>query len=159
MKGFCLFPFLFVVFPVRFLYLIDMIKVVVGVIIKNDEILLCRRKKSARYPLKWEFPGGKVEDSEPLEESLKRELREELEIDAEVGALFHHQQWVYPDSGKYEVAYYFIPRYSGEMINHAFESFRWVALDDVQQYDVLEGNREVIDKLIKMYESQSAGSR
>ena len=60
-----------------------MINVAVGIIIKEDQpsgsrrVLLCQRKKDARYPLKWEFPGGKLEPNEHPDECLRRELFEE----------------------------------------------------------------------------------
>src|SRR6266436_5879884 len=77
-----------------------MIKVAVGIILRDGGspgsggVLLAQRKHSARYALRWEFPGGKLEDHEPLEECLRRELREELGISAEIGPLFHHQHHV-----------------------------------------------------------------
>src|SRR5947207_124773 len=80
----------------------SMIKVAVGIIFQKgttpelSRVLLCQRNQRSRYALKWEFPGGKLENNEPLEGCLRRELHEELGIDAEIGGLFHHQHYVYP---------------------------------------------------------------
>lgn len=59
---------------------------VVGAIIKNDknEILCALRSPSMSLPNLWEFPGGKVEKDEKLEEAIIREIREELNCDIEV---------------------------------------------------------------------------
>jgi len=98
--------------------------------------------------LKWEFPGGKVNDSETTEECLCRELNEELGIETKIGGLYHHQHYVYPDSGTFEVFYYIIDSYSGVIVNKVFESYRWVPISELLNYDILEGNKEVIEKLI-----------
>jgi 8-oxo-dGTP diphosphatase len=130
-----------------------MIKVAVGIILQNGStsdsrrVLLCQRTQTARYALKWEFPGGKLENNEPLEECLRRELREELGIAAEIGTLFHHQQAVYPDSGSYHVFYYLVKGFSGEIVNKVFARWQWVPLTELEQYDILEGNRDVVRKL------------
>lgn len=131
-----------------------MINVAVGIIIKEDpssgsrRVLLCQRKSSGRYPLKWEFPGGKVEPSEHPEDCLRRELFEELQVTPTIGTLYHQQHYTYPDSGTFDVLYYLVPHYSGEIVNRVFEAFEWVPIARLSEYDILEGNRDVVTKLI-----------
>ncbi|HMD14925.1 MAG TPA: 8-oxo-dGTP diphosphatase MutT [Bacteroidota bacterium] len=128
-----------------------MIQVAVGIIIRKEistSVLLCRRKESARYGLKWEFPGGKVEKDETTEECLLRELTEELSITAVIGSLYHQQQYLYPDSGTFDVFYYMIRQFSGSIVNRVFESFEWVSTAKLLEYDILEGNRDVVKKLM-----------
>lgn len=125
-----------------------MIRVAVGIIRENGRVLVCQRKHSARYALKWEFPGGKVEDGEPVVNCLKRELKEELGIDAEVGQLYHRQEYTYPDSSSFEVYYYLIPTYRGVLQNRAFEAVQWVHQKQITEIDMLEGNREVVKKIV-----------
>lgn len=60
------------------------IEVVAAVIVKDNKIFCAQRADKGELAKKWEFPGGKVEENETLQESLKRELMEELEIDATV---------------------------------------------------------------------------
>ncbi|MGA9625820.1 MAG: NUDIX domain-containing protein, partial [Bryobacteraceae bacterium] len=57
-----------------------MVQVVAGVIERQGRCLICRRKREQSHPLKWEFPGGKVEPGETPEQALTRELEEELGI-------------------------------------------------------------------------------
>ena len=128
-----------------------MTKVAVGVIMKDGAVLLCQRKQSARYPLKWEFPGGKSETAEPLDECLRRELREELGVEAEIGPLFHKQQYVYPDSGSFDISYYLIEKFSGSITNRVFEQWCWVPISMLTTYDILEGNHEIVQRLIGEY--------
>jgi len=124
-----------------------MIKVAVGIITLGSQVLVCQRKKSSRYPLKWEFPGGKFEDGESAEQCLRRELREELSIDANVGGEFFHQEWLYPDSGSFEVFYRVVPSFSGIIRNNVFEQIRWVHRAELTDIDMLDGNRDVVEKL------------
>ncbi|WP_343522016.1 (deoxy)nucleoside triphosphate pyrophosphohydrolase [Pedobacter sp.] len=66
----------------------DTVKVVCGIIFKEDRILLCRRKPVKSLGGYWEFPGGKVESSESESEALIRELKEELSMQVEIGKHF-----------------------------------------------------------------------
>jgi mutator protein MutT len=125
-----------------------MIKVAVGIIMNGGTVLLCQRKKSANYGLKWEFPGGKVEDGEPVEDCLRRELAEELGISAVVGPLYHRQHYIYPDSGTFEVFYFDVKWFYGTLQNRVFESFAWIPVQSLASYDILEGNRDVCNKLM-----------
>lgn len=133
-----------------------MITVAVAIIRARGNILVCRRKPSARYGLKWEFPGGKVERNETAVDCLKRELKEELNIDAAIGTLYHRQQYTYSDAGSFEVLYFTIPSYSGEVENRSFAAIQWISENRLGTIDMLEGNREVVEKLLRENRSASA---
>jgi mutator protein MutT len=106
--------------------------------------------------LKWEFPGGKVEEGEEIADCLERELREELGVSIAPPELFHRQEAHYPDSGHYEVHYYLVRGVTGEMVNRVFRRVEWVELPDLSKYDILEGNRDVVEKLIASANGQAA---
>ena len=97
-----------------------------------------------------------MESGETPEACLRRELFEELGIRAEVVDLYHQQHYIYPDCGSYDVLYYMVPFFSGKIVNHVFESLRWAAIPTLQEYDILEGNREVVERLVR--EDAEAGS-
>ena len=63
------------------------ILVTAGIVVDGDLILICQRHHSDAYGMQWEFPGGKVKDGEDLKASLRRELAEELMIEAEIGEI------------------------------------------------------------------------
>ncbi len=128
-----------------------MIQVAVGIVLSRGSVLLCQRSASARYPLKWEFPGGKLEPGESPETCLARELREELSIHASVGPLVHRQHSVYPDSGSFDVFYHEIPSWSGLIVNRVFESIAWVPLGGLPSFDILDGNRDIVDLLLRTH--------
>ena len=124
-----------------------MIKVAVGIIERDGSILVCQRKKGSRYQLKWEFPGGKVENGEDLKNSLQRELLEELGIRAEIGDEIFRQQWKYADKGEFDIHFFAVRKYSGDALNKVFEHIRWVSPDNLRELDLLEGSRGVLEHL------------
>ncbi|HEY4613501.1 MAG TPA: (deoxy)nucleoside triphosphate pyrophosphohydrolase [Bacteroidota bacterium] len=123
------------------------IRVAVAVMRRDGRILVCQRKKGARYELKWEFPGGKLEPGETALHCLERELREELSIQLLGIEKIELQTAVYDDGGRYEVAYCFVSRFSGEPTNNVFETVRWVSLDELRTLDILEGNKKFVAQL------------
>ena len=135
-----------------------MIKVAVGIITLGSQVLVCQRKRSSHYPLKWEFPGGKFEDGESAEQCLRRELREELSIDVKIGEEFFHQEWLYPDSGSFEVFYHVVPSFLGTIRNNVFEQIRWVHRAELTGIDMLDGNRDVVEKLKSQNEKLKNGT-
>ena len=122
-------------------------EVSVGIITRNGKVLTCQRKQTAKYPLKWEFPGGKVEPGESPRDALVRELFEELHIHVTPNGEFHCQEWAYGDAS-YRVHYFFVHPFSGEPVNKAFELIRWVDPAAMLDMDILEGNRDAIKKLV-----------
>jgi 8-oxo-dGTP diphosphatase len=121
-------------------------EVSVGIILRDGKVLACQRKRTAKYPLKWEFPGGKIESGESPREALVRELYEELHIQVSPNGEFHCQEWKYGDAS-YRVHYFLIHSFTGDLINKAFEDVRWVEPLQLSNMDILEGNRDAIDML------------
>jgi 8-oxo-dGTP diphosphatase len=126
-----------------------MTEVAVGILRKNGKILICQRKKGGRYELKWEFPGGKLEKGETIEQCLRRELREELTIEIHTIEDIQTQSAYYADGGMFNVAYCSISGIEGEPQNNVFEQIRWVTVDELENLDLLDGNRIFIKNLIK----------
>ncbi|MFZ0959714.1 MAG: (deoxy)nucleoside triphosphate pyrophosphohydrolase [Terriglobia bacterium] len=122
------------------------ILVVAGILRRNDRILICQRRRSDAYGLQWEFPGGKVEDGEELPAALRRELEEELAIQAEVGREVYRLRHHYPD--RYvEVVFFALARYRGEVRNRVFEAIRWAPRAKLPEYDFLEADRELVNRI------------
>jgi 8-oxo-dGTP diphosphatase len=123
-------------------------EVSVGILQRDGSVLAGQRKRTTRYPLKWEFPGGKLEQGETPREALIRELHEELGIVATPGNEFHRQEWDYGDLS-YRVFYFLVPVFTGEPVNHTFEQIMWVSPEELLEMDILEGNREVVERLVE----------
>jgi 8-oxo-dGTP diphosphatase len=129
-------------------------EVSVGILFRNGSVLAGQRKRSTRYPLKWEFPGGKLEHGESPREALIRELHEELGIVASPDTEFFTQEWDYGDLS-YRVYYFMVPVFTGEPVNHTFEQIRWVKPEELLGMDILEGNRKVVEKLVEERKKES----
>jgi len=122
-------------------------RVVAALILKDGKLLICQRTRYQTMPLKWEFPGGKIEEGEQPRDALRRELDEELGIDAriqeEVERLLHE----YPNGGAVELRFFAVREYSGEIENRIFRDTRWAAPQDLPSYDFLEADLELVRKL------------
>src|SRR5271155_1916288 len=112
--------------------------VVAAVIEREGRVLICQRK-TGRHALKWEFPGGKIERGESPEDALKRELREELRIDATIGELIHRQTVRYGNGPVIHLRFYRVTDFTGEPVNTEFERIVWELRSKFAQYDFLEG--------------------
>ena len=126
-----------------------MITVTAGILTEEDRVLICQRRVGSRFPLKWEFPGGKVEDGESPETCLRRELHEELAIEAEVGPEIYRTEYRYPNGFAVRLLFFRILRYTGTATNRAFERIEWARRADLSGYDFLEADRELVERMAR----------
>ena len=119
--------------------------VVAGVVQRDGKIMLCQRRPGVHNGLKWEFPGGKLEDGESPEDALRRELREELSIEVEVG---HVLDAVYHRYADRDVLLLFYPCkiVAGEPRTVDCNAVAWVAPEDVPGYDFADADRVFVDR-------------
>ena len=124
--------------------------VVGGLIVKKNKILICQRSSDNEHPLKWEFPGGKVKNQEEPQQALKRELNEELKITIEQPIYLCDYMFEYQDLGKKVILFFFlINEYSGEISNTVHNQLKWIEIKQLSDYDFLEGDHEIIKKILK----------
>jgi len=123
------------------------IQVTAGVIACHGTVLVCQRAAGGHHGGKWEFPGGKVEPGEDLQDGMRRELAEELGIDAEVGAVLWRTAYQYPERTPFALTFFAIPRYRGTITNRCCADMRWVPVLELSALDFLEGDREFISQL------------
>ena len=86
--------------------------VVAAVIERGGRILIAQRKRTGQHPLKWEFPGGKVEPEETPENAVVRELQEELAIGAEVGSELARYEFQYQGHWPILLLFYSVTEFS-----------------------------------------------
>ncbi|MDZ7820433.1 MAG: NUDIX domain-containing protein [Candidatus Marinimicrobia bacterium] len=119
-------------------------KVAAGIIEVGGFFLLCRRhQNSARFPLKWEFPGGKVEDGEMPVQALERELEEELGIGIRGPEPFTDYVYRYDQEAPVHLYFFRIPHFDRTVKNLQFDTVAWVNAEKLTLYDILEGDRKV----------------
>jgi len=122
-------------------------RVVAALILKDDRILACQRTRHQVMPLKWEFPGGKIEEGEQPRDAMRRELEEELGIEAAIGnevARIHHE---YPGGGSVELRFFEVHDYRGEIENRIFREIRWVSRKELLELDFLEADHTLVEDL------------
>jgi len=121
--------------------------VVAGLIEREGRLLVCRRRADDAYGLKWEFPGGKAEGEESPQAALRRELAEELGLEAEIGEELARYGYQYPGREPILLIFYRVRAWKGEPQNRAFAEIRWESPERLGQYDFLEGDREFLRRL------------
>ena len=123
------------------------IDVVAGVIRRGGLLLIAQRMPDDTLGGYWEFPGGKVERDEERVDALQRELREELGVETQIGAVLHRVVHAYPDR---DVRLYFYEATitSGEPQPIEAAAVRWVRPDELLQYQFPEADQPLLEILM-----------
>ena len=122
-------------------------RVVAGLILQNGKLLVCQRTRHQTMPLKWEFPGGKIEEGEQPRDALRRELEEELGILATIGDEVARIQHEYPNGGVVELRFFVVQEYRGELENRIFRDVQWAKATDLPKFDFLEADLTLVNNL------------
>jgi len=136
------------------------VDVAVAVLLRDDgRVLLARRPEGKVYSGYWEFPGGKVEPGERVEEALRREIREELAVDIELAFPWITQVFVYPHA-TVRLHFYRVPAWQGALRATEHDALSWEHPDSVSVAPLLPANHPVLKSLSLPAEyaiSQAAG--
>ena len=124
-----------------------LIHVTGAVFVRDDRIMAAQRGESKSLAGYWEFPGGKIESGETGEESLARELREELLIDATVGDFIARSEYEYSFGTVRLDAYFctFSDDVERQLTEHA--QVRWLAADELDDVEWAPADIPIIDEL------------
>jgi 8-oxo-dGTP diphosphatase len=123
------------------------INVVAGLIFREQRLLVCQRREDSAFPLKWEFPGGKVEEGESHLEALRRELLEELGVEVQQAKRIFSHSHIYPGGPRVSLWFFHVREYRGEIVNHVFQQVAWVQLSELSELDFLEGDLPLVYRL------------
>jgi 8-oxo-dGTP diphosphatase len=118
--------------------------VAAALILRDGKLLVCQRTKYQSLPLKWEFPGGKIEAGEQPRDALRRELDEELGIAASVGDEVARLRHTYNNGTSIELRFFLVEEYEGEPENRIFRDVQWVERAALPSYDFLEADQELV---------------
>jgi len=125
-----------------------MINVTCAIIVKEGKFLVTQRSETMKLPLKWEFPGGKLEDGESEINCIKREIREELNIEIDIiGKLKNNKH----DYGTLQINLIpFIANYiSGEIKLTEHANYKQLEKSELLNLDWAEADLPILDELIK----------
>ena len=129
------------------------ITTVAGVIKNEKGEILCTLRDQGKYDyvsFKWEFPGGKVEEGETQQETLTRELHEELEIDVKIGDFFYQVEHDYPDF-HLSMAVYECELISKEMKINVHKGIKWLKPEEMMTLDWAAADIPVAEKIFNTY--------
>jgi len=121
-----------------------MLQVVAGIIEREGRILICRRTPKQSHPLKWEFPGGKVEHGETPPQALERELAEELAIHSITSEEIARYEYTYPGKHPIRLIFFRVTEFEDEPQNVIFEEMRWEPRQQLAPFDFVEGDMEFL---------------
>ena len=115
-------------------------QVVAALIVQENKILICQRTRHQTMPLKWEFPGGKIEPGERPDQALRRELEEELGIRATIGRKVATIRHDYNSGSSVDLHFFLVEEFAGEIQNRIFHDVRWTGKREIPDYDFLEAD-------------------
>jgi 8-oxo-dGTP diphosphatase len=126
------------------------VHVAVGVVKRNNEIFISKRADHLHQGGFWEFPGGKVESGEGVQEALARELKEELAIDARVDTM-SSLILVEHDYGDKQVRLdtWVVHDFSGEPKGNEGQACQWVNIKDLVKYAFPEANKVILQAILE----------
>lgn len=124
------------------------IEVVAAVLEDNNKILATKRGYGEFEGL-WEFPGGKIEQSESKEIALKREIMEELDADIEVGEFITTVEYDYPNF-HLTMHCYFCKNKNGVLNLNEHSDAKWLELDNLYSVEWIPADIGVVEKIIEM---------
>lgn len=117
-----------------------------AIVTREDAFLLTRRPEASHLGGTWEFPGGKVEAGETLQEALVREVLEELGCGAAVGALVLDTRHAYPEVAVH--LHFFEVRLTGEPVPQMGQEMRWVPRAALATLPLPEADAELVARLV-----------
>jgi 8-oxo-dGTP diphosphatase len=125
------------------------VEVAVGVIKRDNKIYISKRADDLHQGGKWEFPGGKREANETIEQTLVRELSEEIGIQVTKQSHFMLIEHDYGDK-KVRLDVRLVEDFEGETSHQEGQQSQWVDISDLKQFAFPDANRGIIDKLLTL---------
>lgn len=124
-----------------------MIKVVAAILKKEDKILIAKKREGKPLAGMWEFPGGKIEEGETPEESLIRELREEMDIKIKVKEYVGESIYDYGDGKVISLKGFTAEIVEGNIKLTDHDEYKWVTLEEIYNYKVAPADIPLISKI------------
>ena len=116
--------------------------VVAAIIKSEDYYLLAKRNKDKYMGLKWEFPGGKVEQNETFKEALSREILEELNVNIQIHKKVAEERYQ-DEEINITLHYYMCSLIDNDIVLSEHEAIEWVKKQDFINYEFVPGDGDI----------------
>ena len=126
-----------------------MIDVTCAIILKENKILVTQRSEKMNLPLKWEFPGGKIENNETAENCLLREIKEELNIEIEILDKLEPKSFDY-ESFSINLIPFLAKYVAGEITLTEHKEFKWLYTEELRNLDWASADIPVLEEFLKL---------
>lgn len=127
-----------------------MIDVTCAIIINDKKILVTQRSEKMSLPLKWEFPGGKVEKNETPEKCIIREIKEELNLEIEIENKLESKTFNY-EGFSINLIPFIAKKLSGDVSLIEHKSFLWLEVGDLKNLDWAAADIPILEDFLKYY--------
>lgn len=120
---------------------------VVAAVIKDGDKIFATERGYGDFKGGWEFPGGKIEAGETPQEALKREIKEELDVDIEVHDLIETVEYDYPEF-HLSMDCFWCEIINGKLVLKEHQAARWLTKETINDVEWLPADLDVVNKLI-----------
>lgn len=139
--------------------MVKLIKVTCAIILDSGKVLCAQRSENMDLMLKWEFPGGKIEENESAEDCLKREILEELNIEIEVLELFESNFHQYNQGKNIELIPFLCCFKSGQVVLKEHKSFCWKEIENLMELDWAAADIPIVRNFLQWYAKNGTNSQ
>jgi 8-oxo-dGTP diphosphatase len=127
------------------------LRVTCAIILKDGKILVAQRSEKMDLPMKWEFPGGKIEPNETAQECLIREIKEELNVEISVEKAFPSNFHSYNEHKVIELIPFLCGYISGYLINREHHKIEWVDPQNLLLLDWAEADVPIVINFLEWF--------
>lgn len=127
------------------------VDVIAGIIEKDGKILIAKRKAGVNSQSKWEFPGGKLQEGEKHEECLKREIKEELNLEINVIGWISSRTYKLTEDTDINLHAYYAQYVSGELKLEDHVDAKWVKKENLLNYEFLEPDKQIVKDVLERW--------
>lgn len=125
-----------------------MVHVTCAIVLEGSKVLVTQRSEAMKLPLKWEFPGGKIDSGESAEACIKRELLEELNIEVEILERLSDSSFEYP-AFTINLIPFIATLKAGELTLREHKDLKWLHPDELKGLDWAPADLPILEQFMK----------